>query len=326
MQAEGLLQMFESYDNHEPYCQRSTRDLETILGRPPIDVFHFARLVIVKLQSKNVGGITVSDSPSTDNLSLVPHPTRAIRPSIDVSVHLELMNLAPQGLRGVLNISIGLKQNMGNISYSPSVDHSLHNDSMGPSPRTTANNTMSTDENTLSVGALNSLPPVPTPTRTIKINTSKGVVGEIVLPDHHNSRLRSTSGSSNMGTGHEEVADFQPSIRLNHYGSKYTFLLDGILTYVPVVPVVATSSSELLDVGRCNKSFSLSGFVLEREEERRLRLVSSKGEDVVYILELGSAEEAELWLERIQGKLLASYFPLLRLQMPFSTYLSIPDR
>jgi hypothetical protein len=92
-------------------------------------------------------------------------------------------------------------------------------------------------------------------------------------------------------------------MKLNNYGSKLVLLLDGHMTYAPAHPSPASingAATELLERGLCNKSISLSGFVVEQEGPTRFRLVGSRGEDVVYILEAASAQEADFWVDRLQ--------------------------
>jgi len=451
-QAEGLLQLFELYppligQSVEQFCVQSTGELEALLGRSAVDINHFARIVVAKMQTSkllHVSGnsannlASASADPSqtqqqqqpigynldasigsslhssdfedpannssgsggvqTSVVDVFHRPPRAIRPSIDVSLHLQpgMGSSAPQGLRGCLNVSIGLKQQSyrmgagdggsvgtGGLSRRNSDSFSVSNlGGGGSSSNSNSNNTdlpkvpskgrlqelreaegvglLRTGSSSPSVSSQdsqdltslgkeaaqlrnrtksssfdsaggwgvgvnlttsNSNPPT-IPTRTIKINTPAGQMGEIVLPDYQAAAAAtaaanaaaagvfdpadaSVHGGSMHGNGNGNwLADGNaPSLRLDNFGRKNVILLDGHLTYVTPDKVSAsgTSLTNYLDLGRSNKSFALSGYVVEREDATRLRLVSSKGEDLLYILDAPSADDAALWVERLQG-------------------------
>ena len=405
-QAEGLLQLFSTYEQQEPYSLQSTADLEEILGRAPVDIWHFSTIVVQKLQTSKqlpapVPGMFLSNSaaslsdldssvgssiqnPSASNVAgeagadgLPAAPLsipRSIRPSIDVSIHPSIGNIAPQGLSGMLNVSIGLKQitagsslwslgggQRGGLGRSRSSSYVQGGDVSQPSSAADLQSLSKTRSMSYSfdggtAGAGGELSGLAFPTRTINIKTSGGVMGEIVLPDIKAAdemvlaagassldlgQWAPTTGSADQdasvdgGNGRGErsgsfthsysihggdLSALPPpsysSLRLDHYGSKSVVLVDGFFTYVSklhmpslsapsllTVPTAPPSTpTELLEIGRCNKTFALNGYIVEREDARRFRLVSSRGDDIVYILEAPSEGETTLWLERLQGE------------------------
>ena len=412
-QAEGLLQLFSTYEQQEPYSLQSTADLEEILGRAPVDIWQFSSIVVQKLQTSKqlppAPGMFLSNSAASlsdldssvgssiqtpvsnaagetgaDGVSAVSrHIPRSIRPSIDVSIHQSIGNIAPQGLSGMLNVSIGLKQvtagsslwslggrgGLGRSRSSSYVQGDKASDVSQPSSATdlqslskTRSMSSSFDGGTAAGSGGGDLSALAFPTRTINIKTSGGVMGKIVLPDikaademvaasassldlgqwaptaggadqdagmDGGSGRGERSGSFALGLGTSQsgysfhggdLAALPPpsysSLRLDHYGSKSVVLVDGFFTYVTklhvqplnapsllTVPTAPTSTpTELLEIGRCNKTFALNGYIVEREDAKRFRLVSSRGDDIVYILEVPSEGETTLWIERLQGQ------------------------
>jgi len=243
---------------------------------------------------------SLQQSSAHDNLALYQVPSRSIRPSLDMSIssYAPQVSLVPQGIRGVLKVSIGLKSlgagwgskasGLGGAGGGGAGDGSEERSST-PTP-------------------------TPVPSRVIKLTTASGLVGEIVLPDHTAAAAGDNDANSDASrSNHSDVGDKSvgggggggggPSMKLNNYGSKLVLLLDGHITYVPAHPIPASingAATELLERGLSNKSISLSGFVVEQEGPTRFSLVGSRGEDVVYILEAVSAQEADFWIDRLQ--------------------------
>ena len=368
-QAEALLQIFETHEDScrggggddaaTAYCCRSTAELEAILGRPAVDIFQFANLVIKKMQAGKMipeassaslsgsqgasthsadsggggggggeGGGGTSDAPShlgapnssSSNTALAMFDSgggrrqRNIRPSVDISLHRGMGSTAPQGLTGILVVSIGFKQHTPSFPSSSSLASASGGSGtllrFGGSTSQPSSSTDLTAIRAASSSSFDSSSGV-LPTRTIKINTPSGIVGTVVLPDvtqgvaaglrsRADSRTDTESASSSV---HGDGTSMQ--LKISYFGSKRIFLMDGHLTYAATGS--AATTTEDIEHGQGNKTFPLSGYVLEHDDRdpTRFRLVSSKGEDWVYVLEARSAEDADLWVERIQGTFVA---------------------
>ena len=259
-QAEGLLQMFKCYDDQEPFCLQPSTELTKILGRPPTDVFQFADHVIAAVRTKLKGDrnsrLTLPDPQDGDSTWMpvgidapaaepgqvyldIDH-SRSIKPTFDLSSVQS--TLPPQGVRGVLNVAIGIKQHFGQKSRSGSMD----------------------DGSTLSSAAAT------------------------VTKDR----------SASTGSRDSLEGSLHGTMKTTNYGSKCVVLLDGVLSFMPVQSSSVPGAPELLALSH-NKAVSLAGFVLQREAGARLKLASSRGEDVVYILDCHGEEETALWEEHL---------------------------
>jgi hypothetical protein len=96
-QADGVLELFRMFDAQEPFCLNPTRELETLLGRPPTDIFELAQAAVARIFN-----MTLPQEDEVEDQQAPYSNLKIVRP-IDTGA---ASDHAPAGLAGVLKVTV----------------------------------------------------------------------------------------------------------------------------------------------------------------------------------------------------------------------------
>eukprot|EP00596_Hydrurales_sp_CCMP1899_P008462 CAMPEP_0119033888 /NCGR_PEP_ID=MMETSP1177-20130426/961_1 /TAXON_ID=2985 /ORGANISM="Ochromonas sp, Strain CCMP1899" /LENGTH=641 /DNA_ID=CAMNT_0006990989 /DNA_START=138 /DNA_END=2060 /DNA_ORIENTATION=- len=324
--ADGVLELFKMFERKEEFCNSSTQELETILGRPPSTI-HDLALNTLDSKSRTVSTGSTCEEKTSIPVVLPYSELNIIRHN---SVEDFSSSLPPTGISGILKITLHITESTapckkilktssaGDIPQnSPERVHMVPRLSLGSEPPLQTSST-STDSD---IPVKGSELPIRTSYTSTDLDTSRPLRNSYISTDSDTStftRPSYTSIDSDTSTFTHLVSASprlekkkvvirdtplnsprvpnspisEQDVITRNLHSRYCILLDGVFTYLP--PCIGTGQTRAVGSME-NKSTQLNGFVIERLSDLEISLKGSKGEKTCMMIETDTKDECSRW-------------------------------